>query len=186
MAEGLDDFWAKLKLTEAEQQTVHVEHEWMNVTADSCRHHLMGKLFSRKFANVEAMKLILSQVQLHGLSVGMYSKKMGIAIEESIGDVLEVDISDDLRDLGKALQARIMIDVTKPLKRGTKVVSSHGDSIMILFRYEKMLDIYFAKVMFGSHASIMEINVEITSQEIPVKDMGINVITDDDATCVDA
>ncbi|XVF04182.1 hypothetical protein REPUB_Repub05bG0060000 [Reevesia pubescens] len=93
MVEDLSHLWSKLSLTEAEQEEVLVDNEWVVETVQQSVHCLVGKLMTRKSVNVEAMNTVLSRVwkvQIHGLPLGLMNEKMGIVMGESLGDIEEL------------------------------------------------------------------------------------------------
>ena len=60
-------------------------------------------------------------VQIHGLPLGMMIEKIGLILGESIGDVEELDVDNDKLVWGKYLRVRVLLNITHPLKKGSKV-----------------------------------------------------------------
>lgn len=56
--------------------------------------------------------------------------------------MLEVDCSTNALVWGKCLRARVLINVAKPLMRGS-IVNFKGSSSKVIFRYEKLGDFCF-------------------------------------------
>ncbi|XVF20671.1 hypothetical protein REPUB_Repub12eG0021900 [Reevesia pubescens] len=79
-------------------------------------------------------------VQIHGLPLGMMNKKVGIVLGETLGDVEEFDLSEGDVAWGRFLRVRVNINITKPLKRFSKVHVSEGGQTTILFKYERLPD----------------------------------------------
>ncbi|XVE98625.1 hypothetical protein REPUB_Repub03eG0122600 [Reevesia pubescens] len=55
-------------------------------------------------------------IQIHGLPFGLLSEKIGIVLEDSIGDVIEIDSKNSHQFQGKYLRVRVHLNGTKPLK----------------------------------------------------------------------
>ncbi|XVE95495.1 hypothetical protein REPUB_Repub02eG0102600 [Reevesia pubescens] len=219
MEHSLEDFWAKLSLTDSERRDVVVEKEWFLEGSKECQYCLIGKLLSRKMVNVEAMRTVLSQVwkvmhgltikdlgdrifmiqfgcekekdriymsqpwsfnkallilqeidsmsrvsemvldhcpfwiQAHGLSLGLMTERMAIVLGDSIGDVLEVESEHGALVCGKYLRFRVLINVSEPLKRGTRLATHDGTSILIMFRYERLPDLCYVCGRLTHHES---------------------------------
>ncbi|XWS45372.1 hypothetical protein CRYUN_Cryun15aG0131200 [Craigia yunnanensis] len=62
MADELDSLWAKLSLTEDEQNVVKVSEEWIEETLQEGRNYLVSKVFTRKVVNIEAMRNVFSRI----------------------------------------------------------------------------------------------------------------------------
>lgn len=76
-------------------------------------------------------------IQIHGLELQLLTRYVGEVLDSMIGKVKEVDGTDNLTAWGKCLRARVLIDVAKPLIRGSKVVFS-GSSYVVVLRYERL------------------------------------------------
>ena len=79
-------------------------------------------------------------VQIHGFPLGLMTKKIGTVLGASIGDVEEVDVEGGQIAWGRYLRVRVMIDIRKPLKRGSNVAIPESGNELILFKYEKLPD----------------------------------------------
>ncbi|XVF84584.1 hypothetical protein PTKIN_Ptkin17bG0048800 [Pterospermum kingtungense] len=60
-------------------------------------------------------------VQVHGLPLDLMNEKFGIVIGETIGEIMEVETDGKQQVWGRWLRIRVNIDVSKPLKRGSKI-----------------------------------------------------------------
>lgn len=76
-------------------------------------------------------------VQVHGLEFQLMTRYAGEVLGSKIGKVLEIDCNDNSTAWGKCLRVRVLVDVTKSLARGSKVVFD-GKSYVVVFRYEKL------------------------------------------------
>ncbi|OMO51274.1 reverse transcriptase [Corchorus capsularis] len=112
---------------------------------------VIGKLLSKKRPNLEAIKMVLSKawrvesgfqvkevcpfwLRIYGLPINMMNEKIGIAVGEAVGPVLEFD-----EDWGRYLRIRIQMNLSQSLKAGT-IVYAPSDELYVDFRYEKLLD----------------------------------------------
>ena len=82
-------------------------------------------------------------VQIHGIPLGMMNENVARAIGSFIRQILVIDKGGDKVVWGHYLRVRILINVMKPLKRGTKVKSSGGEQVLVAFKYERLPDICF-------------------------------------------
>lgn len=76
-------------------------------------------------------------VQIHGLEFQLMTRYAGEVLGSKIGKVLEIDGADNSTVWGKCLRVRVLVDITKSLARGSKVVFN-GKSYVVVFRYEKL------------------------------------------------
>ena len=79
-------------------------------------------------------------VQVHGLPLGLMTKRIGVILGEVLGDVLEVETDDDVSAWGKFLKIRVALNITKPLKRGKMLSLSGGGKVLARFKYERLSD----------------------------------------------
>ena len=68
------------------------------------------------------------------------TKNIGIILGETIGEVEEVDTDGGQMAWGRYLRVRVIINIKKPLKRGSKVTILGGDNVIAVFKYEKLPD----------------------------------------------
>ena len=80
------------------------------------------------------------RVQIHGLPLGLMTAKIGTVLGESIGDVEEVDVDEEQMAWGCYLCVRVAINISKPLKTGRKIAVEGKDSMLAVFKYEKLFD----------------------------------------------
>ncbi|XVF30293.1 hypothetical protein REPUB_Repub16aG0044300 [Reevesia pubescens] len=57
--------------------------------------------------------------------------------------MVEVDTSDSNLVWGRFLPVRVLIKVTKPLKRGATLVVSGGKNVLVFFKYEHLPDLCY-------------------------------------------
>ncbi|OMO52016.1 reverse transcriptase [Corchorus capsularis] len=71
---------------------------------------------------------------IYGLPLNMMNEKIGIAVGETVGPVLEFD-----EDWGRYLRVRVQMNFCQSLKAGT-LVSAPNEELYVDFRFEKLLD----------------------------------------------
>lgn len=100
-------------------------------------------IFKKVVGNEKISDLVLNEVpfwvQIHGLEIQLLTRYVGEILGNKVGRVLEVDCSANSIAWGKCLRVRVLINVTKPLVRGTKV-DFNGCTSVVIFRYEKLCD----------------------------------------------
>lgn len=100
-------------------------------------------VFKRAVGNERIADLVLNEipfwVQIHGLELQLLTRYVGEVLGNKVGRVMEIDCSTNSIAWGKCLRVRVLINVTKPLVRGTKV-EFNGNTSVVIFRYEKLCD----------------------------------------------
>ena len=79
-------------------------------------------------------------VQVHGLPLGLMTEKIGTILGETIGDVEEIDVEGGQMAFGRYLRVRVLINISKPLKRGSRITAMGGENILAIFKYERLPD----------------------------------------------
>ncbi|XVF17260.1 hypothetical protein REPUB_Repub10bG0104600 [Reevesia pubescens] len=187
MADGLEDFWSKLTLTDSKQCVIHLDKEWVANTARDYSYALIGKLFSRKLTNIPAMRSVLGQVWKlkHGLQINEIGEKIYMfpfddtverekiiqnqpwSFNKSLLLLQKVDTMtrpDALRILNSNTWSPngaytrehwvgVMINITKPLRRGTWLAIGDEDKVLVLFKYESLLDFCYVCGRLDHHES---------------------------------
>ena len=77
-------------------------------------------------------------VQIHGLPIGLMTVKIATVLGESIGDVEEVDADREKMAWGRYIRVRVAINISKSLKRGTRIAVERKGSMLVVFKYEKL------------------------------------------------
>ncbi|KAL5546097.1 hypothetical protein UlMin_005784 [Ulmus minor] len=89
-------------------------------------------------------------VQLHNIPVFCMSKAVGSILGNMVGLVQEVECNQDELCLGTFIRVRVIIDISKPLKRILKVhLGSDKELVTILLRYEHLPELCFQCGLFG-------------------------------------
>lgn len=100
-------------------------------------------VFKKAIGNEKIASLVLNEVpfwvQIHGLEIQLLTRYVGELLGNKVGRVIEVDCSANSIAWGRCLRVRVLINVTKPLARGTKV-NFDGYSSVVIFCYEKLSD----------------------------------------------
>jgi hypothetical protein len=77
-------------------------------------------------------------VQVHDIPTGLMSEKVGKEIANFIGEFLEYDAKNNSNYLRSYMKIRVLMDVTKPLKRQKKIKKPGGECSYIRFKYERL------------------------------------------------
>ncbi|KAL8491096.1 hypothetical protein ACS0TY_022937 [Phlomoides rotata] len=103
-------------------------------------------IFKKARDDREMATLLLNEVpfwvQIHGLQLRMQNKLVGETLGSKIDKVLEVDTANEEMVWAKCLHVRVLVDVSKPLVRGTRV-EMEGSKLIVIFRYEKLGELCF-------------------------------------------
>lgn len=83
-------------------------------------------------------------VQIHGLSFRSMSEEVGMMLGNHIGTAISVDKDATGRCFDSFLRVRVIIDITRPLLRGSKIrLGSQAEASWVEFRYERLPEFYF-------------------------------------------
>ena len=63
-------------------------------------------------------------------------EKIRAVLEGSIGDVEEIEVEEGQMAFGRYLRVKVSINISKPLKRGSKITVTKGESTLAIFKYE--------------------------------------------------
>ncbi|KAL5548427.1 hypothetical protein UlMin_003658 [Ulmus minor] len=89
-------------------------------------------------------------VQLHNIPVFCMSKTVGSILGNMVGLVQEVECNQDELCLCTFIRVRVIIDISKPLKRILKVrLGTYKELVTILLRYEHLPELCFLCGLFG-------------------------------------
>ena len=77
-------------------------------------------------------------VQIFNLPLKSRTKETRWAIGSTLGEVLDVDISDSSVHWGRCLRVRVSVDITKKLIRGKKINIEGGENRWVIFKYERL------------------------------------------------
>ena len=91
------------------------------------------------------------RVQIHGLPLGLMNEKIGIVISEALGDVEEMETTEDQVAWGKHLTVKVNINTSKPLKRGKMISVEGGGRVLVMFRYERLPDFCYVCSKLDHH-----------------------------------
>lgn len=110
------------------------------------RAHVIASLRD-SLGTIEALWLFLNgwlvmKVQVHGLQLRAMNRAVGEEVGALFGGATMVECDDEGTTLGKCIRMRVNLDVNKPLLRWSNV-NIGGTTTKILFRYEKLADLYF-------------------------------------------
>lgn len=100
-------------------------------------------VFKKAIGNEKIADLSLNEVpfwvQVHGLEIQLLTRYVGELLGNKIGRVIEVDCSANSIAWVRCLRVRVLLNVSRPLVRGTKI-DFNGNVSVVIFRYEKLSD----------------------------------------------
>ena len=79
-------------------------------------------------------------IQLHNLPILSMKRKVAVAMDEYIGEVLPSPTQEEEVGNGKYMRVRVRVDITKPLCRGRKIGLGNGAEGWLSFQYERLLN----------------------------------------------
>ncbi|KAL0434897.1 UNVERIFIED_CONTAM: hypothetical protein Sradi_0197600 [Sesamum radiatum] len=77
-------------------------------------------------------------VHIHGLPLGKMTKEIASFIGSRLGRYKDVDSDSAGAVWGSSVRIRVMMDITKPLKRALKIRTVLGDELLVSFTYERL------------------------------------------------
>jgi len=77
-------------------------------------------------------------VRIHDVLVGFMTERVGKDLGNFIGEFLEYDVKNSANHLRSYMRIRVLLDVSKPLKRQKKIKRLGGDSQIVKFKYERL------------------------------------------------
>ena len=77
-------------------------------------------------------------VQIFNLPLKSRTKETRWVIGSTLGEVLDVDISDSGVHWGRCLRVLVSVDITKKLIRGKKINIERGENRWVIFKYESL------------------------------------------------
>lgn len=104
---------------------------------------------SNTMPNQVVLQSVPFWVQIHDLPTGYMSEKVGKDIASSIGEFIEYDATNNSNYLRSYMRIRVLLDVTKPLKRMKKIKRPGGESSVIKFKYERLGNFCYFCGMLG-------------------------------------
>lgn len=76
-------------------------------------------------------------IQVEGLPLGLRTARVGEILGQSLGILEDVDVHS------RNLRLRVLLNLSQPLKRVTKMKLPNGGDVLVLFRYEHLEDFCF-------------------------------------------
>ena len=77
-------------------------------------------------------------IQIHNLPLKSRTKETGYSIGATIGEVVEVDVTENRVQWEKCLRVRVMVDVTRRLIKGKRVTIEGVEGRWVQFKYERL------------------------------------------------
>jgi len=86
---------------------------------------------------------ILLWVQVWGLPFDLFNEEAGTDIGNGIGTVVAIDSKSLASDQAHFLRIQVEVPLDKPLRRGASVLSPEGDTVWVVFQYERLVGLCF-------------------------------------------
>ena len=77
-------------------------------------------------------------VQIFNLPLKSRTKETGWTIGSTLGEVLDVDVSNSGVHWGRCLRVHVSVDIIKKLSRGKKINIEGGETKWVIFKYERL------------------------------------------------
>ncbi|XVF51709.1 hypothetical protein PTKIN_Ptkin04bG0206200 [Pterospermum kingtungense] len=149
MAEDIEELCSKLSLGNEEDKDdeIILDEKWLQVSPELEIKEVGERIFLFKFKTaMEKAKVLLRQPWFFNKSLLVMQAIDGsedLEGLEIIGEVLEVEMSEKRRVWGKWIRVRVVIDVTKPLKKGCWLTIIGGKRVWTTFKFERLPDFCF-------------------------------------------
>ncbi|KAK2989806.1 hypothetical protein RJ640_006123 [Escallonia rubra] len=90
-------------------------------------------------------------IQIHNLPFNQMEKGTGEAIGRRCSQVLDMDVNADGIGWGRCLRVRVLVDVSKSLRRGTMVRGLGSSPRWVRFQYERLSNLCYICGRVGHH-----------------------------------
>ncbi|KAL5556377.1 hypothetical protein UlMin_038613 [Ulmus minor] len=107
-----------------------------------------------EFSKISSLQFNMLElwVQVQNVSLACMNRDCSEVIGNKIGRLIEVAVGDDGECWGKYLQLRVLLDITKPLKRLVRICLREGESPeMLLLQYERLPSFCHRCEIIGHH-----------------------------------
>lgn len=110
-------------------------------------------VLKRMLPNISHFEIPLTSaefwVQVHKLPVEFFTEKIAKAVGSSLGDFVRADKKNFDGAWKTFLRVRVLLDITKPLKRKMKIKKGSGDWLWVELKYERLPNFCFLCGIIG-------------------------------------
>nr|POF21952.1 uncharacterized protein CFP56_64945 [Quercus suber] len=149
-----------IALTEEEGEEIKVGRIHKNKTLKECSISLLGRFLTSCPYNQIAAKSLLRSVWkmgfdlriVDGLPFDLIYEEASKDISGGLGKVVEIDNKVYLSEQAHFVRIRLEIPLDKPLCQNAVVVNSEGDTVLVGFKYERLVGLYYQCGIIGHKA----------------------------------
>ena len=109
-------------------------------------------------------------VQVWGLPFDLINEDAGRDIGSGLGRVVDVDSKALSADQARFLRIRVEVPLSKPLRRGSPVISPKGDKALVAFRYERLVGLCYRCGTLGHDEKFCIVSSESVVGENPYRE----------------
>ncbi|TXG52986.1 hypothetical protein EZV62_022155 [Acer yangbiense] len=165
-----------LSIKDEDNEIHHIAEDVERVGVEDVEHCLVGKVLLGKRVNREAFKSVIEQlwspfgnveiemvefwVQIHDIPIMCMNRRTAKWLAEQIGKVIEIPM-ESRECWGKFLRVKVLIDISKPLKRWLRLKLDRSENIVVVeLRYERLPDFCYACGRGNGGSSVKERSFE--------------------------
>ncbi|PON56308.1 Zinc knuckle CX2CX4HX4C [Trema orientale] len=112
-------------------------------------------------------------IQLHNLPLHGRTKEIGELIGHRIGVCQEVETDENGKCLGRFVRIRVQLDISSPLRRGSRVMLGNDTEIVLVdLRYERLLEFCFIYGRVGHSIKECSLRFEVDVSDLQALNYG--------------
>ncbi|XP_013617163.1 PREDICTED: uncharacterized protein LOC106323618 [Brassica oleracea var. oleracea] len=117
------------------------EHDMLNVLNKGVHTHNLWPIVLERWVEKppeDYLQFIMVWVQMRNIPINHYTKKALWSLGDFAGQVVEVAFDPDKPQIKEYVRVLVRFDVSKPPRRAKKVTTPGGDTVNILYDYERI------------------------------------------------